>query len=356
MQGLMLEFTRVVFLLEQAAFGQPVVDSQDEEEAIRVQQVASHTEKNFESDEDDKVESVDPVKEQVMELENEGLDHLMNQQSNKQNNEDLGLPENETETSVEMEQDSNQVTEDSKQSQAQTKIIFSRRSIAKLKTYLEYQTPNSSEWTKVQVILRAGKVMGKYRNHFNIRNIVNNSISCVDWDKDIHRWKYVGNNEEVLMGEHMIDDCRVIDAKLEELGKWKANKVYEPVPSTGQKYISTRWVLTDKIIGGERKVKARLVARGFEEKNEELTKDSPTCAKESLCLIFAIMATRKWKIHSIDIKAAFLQGRPIDRKVYLLSRVEAEVENTIQELKICIYGLGDASRSWYLWERAAYKA
>ena len=37
-----------------------------------------------------------------MGLENEGLDHLMNQQSNKQNNEDLGLLENEMETSVEM--------------------------------------------------------------------------------------------------------------------------------------------------------------------------------------------------------------------------------------------------------------
>ena len=148
--------------------------------------------------------------------------------------------------------------------------------------------------------------MGKYRNHFNIRNIVNNSISCVDWDKDIHRWKYVENNEEVLAGEHMTDDCDVLDAKLEELGKWKANKVYEPVSFTGQKYISTRQVLTDKIISGQRKVKARLVARGFEEKNEELMKDSPTSGKESLRLIFAIIATRKWKIHSIDIKAAFL--------------------------------------------------
>ena len=142
----------------------------------------------------------------------------------------------------------------------------------------------------------------------------------------------------------MIDDCEVLDAKLEELGKWKVNKVYEPVPFTGQKYISTRWVLTDKIIGGERKVKARLIARGFEEKNEELMKDSPTCAKESLRLIFAIMATRKWKIHTIDIKAAVLQGQPIDRKVYLLPLVEAEVENTIWELKTCIYGVGDASR------------
>ena len=155
------------------------------------------------------------------------------------------------------------------------------------------------------------------------------------WWRSPHRWTY----DWWLWSS---------DAKLEELGKWKANKVYEPVPLTGHKYISTRWVLTDKIIGGERKVKARLVARGFEEKNEELMKDSPTCAKESPRHNFAIMATRKWKIHSIDIKAAFLQSRPVDRKVYLQPPVEAEVENTIWELKTCIYGLGDASRSWYL--------
>ena len=94
----------------------------------------------------------------------------------------------------------------------------------------------------------------KDRNHFNICNIFNNSISCVNWNKDIHRRKCVENNEEVLVGEHMmIVDREVLDAKFEELAKWKANKVYEPVPFTGQKCISTRWVLTDKIISGERK-------------------------------------------------------------------------------------------------------
>ena len=75
-----------------------------------MRQVASQTETNFESDEDDKVASDDPVNEQVMELENEGLDNLMNQQSKEQNNEDLGQHGNKTETNVAMEQDSNQVT------------------------------------------------------------------------------------------------------------------------------------------------------------------------------------------------------------------------------------------------------
>ena len=89
---------------------------------------------------------------------------------------------------------------------------------------MEYPKPNLCEWTKVQVISRAGKATGKYRNHFNIRNSVNNSISCVDWDKATHRWKYVENNEEVLTGEHMTDDCDVLDAKLKSLENGKQIK------------------------------------------------------------------------------------------------------------------------------------
>ena len=145
-------------LLEQAAFGQPMVDNQDQVELIKVQQ--SQTETNFESDKDDKVASDDQVNEQAMESENEELENLMSQRRAKeQNNEDLGQLENETKTNVAMEQASNQVTENSEHSNVPNKIIY---------------------------ISRGGKVMGKYRNHFNIHNIVNNSISCVDWDEDIH--------------------------------------------------------------------------------------------------------------------------------------------------------------------------
>ena len=89
---------------------------------------------------------------------------------------------------------------------------------------MEYQKPDSSEWIKVQVISRAGKVTRKYRNHFNIHNLVNNSIGCVDWEKDIHRWKYVENNEEVLVGEHITDGCEVLDANLKSLENGKQIK------------------------------------------------------------------------------------------------------------------------------------
>ena len=112
-------------LLEQAAFGQPMADNQDEEELIKVQQ--SQTKTNFESDEDDKVVSHYPVKEQAMESENQEPNNLMSQQRTKeQNNEDLGQLENETETNMAMQQASSQVTGKSEQSQVSNKIIFSR--------------------------------------------------------------------------------------------------------------------------------------------------------------------------------------------------------------------------------------
>ena len=69
---------------------------------------------------------------------------------------------------------------------------------------------------------------------------------------------------------------------------------------------------------------ARLVAKGFEENNKDIPKDSPTCSKEVLCTMLALTAQKQWKLNATDIKAAFLQG---------------------DEIMKLIYGLGDASRN-----------
>lgn len=43
---------------------------------------------------------------------------------------------------------------------------------------------------------------------------------------------------------------------------------------------------------------ARQVARGFEELNiQELQKDSPTCASESLRLLLSVICQNQWQIH-----------------------------------------------------------
>ena len=55
----------------------------------------------------------------------------------------------------------------------------------------------------------------------------------------------------------------------------------------------------------------------------------------------------KWKLHSIDITAAFLQGGPIKRQVFLKPPSDVCSSDIIWLLKRCIYGLNDAPRSWY---------
>ena len=60
-----------------------------------------------------------------------------------------------------------------------------------------------------------------------------------------------------------------------------------------------------------------------------------------------IAVNNGWKLHSINIKAAFLQGFPIDRDVYLVPPVKANT-GKLWKLKTAVYGLVDASCAWYL--------
>ena len=138
------------------------------------------------------------------------------------------------------------------------------------------------------------------------------------------------------------------EAKMKELENWIDQNVYVEVNDNGQDAISVRWVVTPKLIDGQWKIKARLVARGFEEDPTQFRTDSPTCMRETLKIAFAVIASKKWLINSIDIKAAFLQGKEIERKVFLRPPKEANCHEKLWLLKKVVYGLSDASRVWYL--------
>ena len=139
----------------------------------------------------------------------------------------------------------------------------------------------------------------------------------------------------------------VIDAKTAELGNWRHLEAVGLVDDKGQKVISTRWVITEKEVDGVTKIKARLVIRGFEEE-EEVQADAPTAAKTTLRIALAMTANNNWPIETIDIKAAFLQGRPIERDVYITPPSEAEISGKIWRLRKTAYGLIDAARNWFL--------
>ena len=112
----------------------------------------------------------------------------------------------------------------------------------------------------------------------------------------------------------------------------------------GQRTLSTRWVITNK----EGKTKARLVVRGFEEKDLEIPRDSPTVSKGSMRLFLSIAALKQWTVKTTDIKSAFLQGKKLDREVFIMPPKESHTPNgKIWKLRHGLYGLKDGARQFY---------
>ena len=94
--------------------------------------------------------------------------------------------------------------------------------------------------------------------------------------------------------------------------------VFEEVEDEGQETVGSRWVITrkEKADGQKQKVKGRLVAKGFQEK-ESPQSDSPTMLRESMKMFFLVAANENFELRKIDIRAAFLQAKHLDREVFL---------------------------------------
>ena len=125
------------------------------------------------------------------------------------------------------------------------------------------------------------------------------------------------------------------------------DNVFDEVDDIGQEYINTKLDFTEKSNGSKSWVKARLVAKGFQEDTKDIRTDTPTCSKTNLRTVLAIAATNRWRVKSIDIKSAFLQGRHIESEVIVKPPKEAGV-GKLWKLKKALYGLNDAAREWYL--------
>ena len=204
----------------------------------------------------------------------------------------------------------------------------------------------SCSWEEFEVLSRGGKAGGKYNDWFNIVNNTTGEAKCVDLGAQ-DSWCPVLPDEEVNVvhvprEEQSKEEC--VKAKEAELQKLKDFDSYEVVQDLGQFWISSIWVLTRKEDGA---VRARVVARGFDEETST-EKDSPTIGRSTLRLFFAVVSSLKWEICSTDIKSAFLQGKALDRDVYLTPPKEAGVpKGHLWKLKHPLYGLNDAARQFY---------
>ena len=94
---------------------------------------------------------------------------------------------------------------------------------------------------------------------------------------ELKQWRYAA--EDILINSYNPNAVDIIQAMPKELQNWKEHNVYSNVDSVGQRCISTRWVISEKMKDEKSVLKARLLYHGFEEENlDDIRKDSPTCS------------------------------------------------------------------------------
>ena len=167
-----------------------------------------------------------------------------------------------------------------------------------------------------KIMSRAGKVSGKHKPCFNIKKDADNTVTWYNLQKNFSDSQEISDKVEMLI---MYNSDIVMTAKETELKNWEVNDVYGEVEDVGQRSISMRWVVTEKLKGGETVTRTRLVSRGFEEDSSGFRKDSPKCSNETIRIVLSIASTKTWECHSLDVKAAYLQGNSIERDVFLRS-------------------------------------
>ena len=122
---------------------------------------------------------------------------------------------------------------------------------------------------------------------------------------------------ELPVSQHGTPEVK--EAKMAEVSNLLDYDVFEEVKDEGQEEIRSRWVVTEKekYDGQKQQTKARLVAHRFQETLKPQS-DSPTVSKESFKTLMAIAANSDFKLASVDIRAAFLQSRTLDREIFML--------------------------------------
>merc|ERR1711895_43551 len=164
-------------------------------------------------------------------------------------------------------------------------------------------------------------------------------------EKSVYSMDYKIYSVDVPVKDH--GKKEIVAAKNKEIENLKFYETYEEVRDEGQETIGSRWVITKKQQhdGQKQDYKARLVAKGFQELDQPQS-DSPTAAKESFKLIMALSANYNFKIVSVDIQAAFLQAKTLDREVFVRPPKDQEKEGVRWKLLKPLYGLDDASRKF----------
>ncbi|GJW90409.1 ribonuclease H-like domain, reverse transcriptase, RNA-dependent DNA polymerase [Tanacetum coccineum] len=168
------------------------------------------------------------------------------------------------------------------------------------------------------------------------------------------------NTDELLLAQdeprnykEALNDQKWIEAMKVELDSINRNNtwVLTNLP-TGHKAIGLKWVFKTKkdANGNIIKHKARLVAKGYIQEHgidfEEVF--APVARMETIRLLLAIAANRKWEVHHLNVKSAFLHGE-LKEEVYVTQPegfTKKGNDGKVYRLIKALYGLRQAPRAW----------
>lgn len=132
------------------------------------------------------------------------------------------------------------------------------------------------------------------------------------------------------------------------------NNTWTLVPhDSAPNLIGCKWVYRTKYKpdGSLDRLKARLVAKGFHQRpglhyGETF---SPVLKPTSLRLVLSLATSQNWCLRQLDVNNAFLQGH-LTESVYMSQPpgfIDSTFPDHVCKLNKAIYGLCQASRSWY---------
>ena len=198
--------------------------------------------------------------------------------------------ENETEEEEIIDFDEEDLENESHLEQEVTERLNNNSTRPKSKTMIEYMLKDG-ERGQVTVLAQQPKRTGSSRNWVNVSAVGQDEDSSINWDC-VEWWREKESEQVLLVCDYQDTDASVIEAKGKEIKNLEDNNVFEWVNDYGQEIVSCRWVLSEKQKDdGSSFLKARLVARGFEDYHYEGRTDSPTCSKQSLRMVFVVAST-----------------------------------------------------------------
>ena len=139
-----------------------------------------------------------------------------------------------------------------------------------------------------------------------------------------------------------------------EMSSIHQNRTWSLVPlPPDKKAISSKWVYKVKPVttGNPTRYKARLVARGFEQKDniDFLEIFAPVVRWETIPLLIAIAVHLNLPLHQLDVLTAFLNGL-LKEDVYMYQPpgfARPGEEHLVCKLHKALYGLKQSPRAWY---------